>query len=264
MKKYKGLIIFVVILAVYGLIMYFVFSNGNDSNTNSNNKPNNNNSTTVKEEKYLVINNTSNLNYSDGKFTDVKISVIEALDNLKVYVNNNFYGNYKLKYVSNWNLFDKKDEFVNYNGNLLAFNDNFNIKVRKYKIRQIDDNDKVFLINNYNLNSFEYLTTNEVVDIDLDNNGIVDEIICLSSMEESNNIKNYYNIIVLKLNNEKITLIEEREQDATYVYSINSIINIEDNEFDSIILSRVEGYISESPKTTNLIYNYKNNNYVID
>ena len=263
MKKYKGLIIFVVILVIYSLIMFFFFNN-NDNNNANNNSNSSSKSNVVEEEKYLVIDNSSVLSYSNNTFSETRRTKIESLDSLKVYVNNSFYGNYKLKYVSNWNLLDKKNEFVNYNGKLIAYSNNFNIDIKKYKVREINDSDKVFLINNYNLNTFDYLTTNEVVDIDLDNNGVNDEIICLSSMEASSNINNYYNLVVVRLNNEKYTLIEEKGENAYYVYSLHSIINIENNSHDSIILSKIEGYISENPKETNLVYNYKNNNYMID
>ena len=263
MKKYKGFIIFIIILGIYGLVMFFVFGNKGDNNENTN--LNNKNSNKVKENKYLVIDNISNLNYSDGVFSRVKNKEIEKAEKFKVYVNNKYYGDYKLKNVSSWNLFDKNDEFVNYNGDLLAFTDNFNIKVRNnYKIRELDEKDKVYLINNFSLNSFSNLVVNEVVDYDLDDNGVMDQIINISSIDENDNINNNYSIIVLTLNNEKTTLIDERVENAKYVYSIFGIINIDNNEKDSIILTKTEGYISESPKVSSLIYNYKNDKYMID
>ena len=264
MKKYKWLVIIVIILGIYGLVLYFAFGNKKDNESN-NSSSSNNSSEVKKEDKYLVLDNISNIHYNNIDYSNAKIKRIEELDKLKVYVNNNYYGDYKLKNAGNWNLFDKNDEFVNYNGSLIAFSENFNIKVRNnYKIREINEKDKVLLMNKYNLSTFEYLTTNEVIDYDLDNNGVMDEIICLSSIEESNNPKNYYNVVMLKLNDEVIPLIEERENNAKYVYSIFSILNIENNKYDSIILTKTEGYISENPKVSSIIYNYKNDKYVID
>ena len=116
----------------------------------------------------------------------------------------------------------------------------------------------------FHLNTFEYLTTNNVLDFDLDHNGQKDEIIVLSSMEESENVNNYYNLVVLIFNGEVKTLIEERGLDATYVYSLVSDINMFDNTHDSFIISKLEGYISENPTKTNLVYSFKNNEYMID
>ena len=263
MKKYKGFVIFVIILGIYGLVMYFVF--GNKEQTDDNNQNNNGQTNNVSSErKYLIIGNDSRLEYKNGQFDTAKIKDIENLDKLTVYINNKYYGDYKFKNAGSWNLFDENDEYVNHNGSLIAFSSNFNIKVRNYKTREIDEKEKVFLINNYNISTFSNLTTNEVIDFDLDNNGVEDQIICLSSMEDSNNAKNYFNIVLLKLNNEKTALIEEREEDAKAVYSIYGIINFDDSQNDSIILTKTIGYVSESPKVSNLIYNYKNGQYVID
>ena len=269
MKKYKGFIIFLIILGVYFLIMFFAFGNKENQENNNNNTNNNNNNTnvnnTVKENKYLVIGNTSNLNYTNNTFSDVKIKEIEKLGKLKVYVNNKYYGEYKFKNATNWNLFDDNNEYVHYNGDMLAFSPDFNIKVRNnYKIRQINEKDKVFLINEYNVSSFSSLTENQAVDIDLDNNGELDEIICVSSLDDSVNIKNYFSIVVIKINGEKMTLVEDKEDNAKHVYSIYGIINIEDAKKDSIILTKTEGYISQNPKVSSLIYNYKNDKYMID
>ena len=266
MKNFRVLIIFVIVLGIYGLIMFFAFGNENSNNTNNgnNNTSNNNNTTSESEKKYLVIGNYSNLLYKDGSFSNTSRFEIERLDKLKTYVNDKFYGSYKLKYISNWNLIDNNNEFVNYNGSLLAYSENFNIKVRNYKTREINEKDKLFLMNTYNLNTLSNLTTNEAVDIDLDNNGVIDEIICLSSLEPSNNEKNYYNIIVINLNGEKTTIIEEREKDAKDVYSLYGIINVENEKNDSIILTKTEGYIGDKQTVSSLMINYKNDKYRID
>ena len=263
MKKYKGLIIFTIILVVYGIVMYLLFNESGNSileeiRQESNNEPYDNNN------YFLVINDTSILRYHNKRFSDVTKSFIENLDSLKVFVNNKYYGDYKLKYGATWNLFNNKDEYVEYDGNLLAYSPDFNIVVRDTNIRKLNDEDKNLLKNNFRIDIFDYLTTEEVIDIDLDNNATMDEIICLSSMEESDSINNYYSIVLVKLNGEVYKLIDERGENAFYVYNIISVINLLNNDYDSIILSKTEGYISESPLTSNLIYNYKNSNYVID
>ena len=151
-----------------------------------------------------------------------------------------------------------------YDGKLLAVTDNLNAKVRNFEIREINNSDKVLLINKYDINTFSYVSTNEVVDIDLDNNGIMDEIICLSSMQESDNKNNHYNIVLVKLNDEIIPIIEEKKNDAIYVYNIYSVINIFDRECDNIIISRTENYDSEEPIVKEFIYQCKNNQYMIE
>ena len=92
----------------------------------------------------------------------------------------------------------------------------------------------------------------------------MDEVICLSSMEFSENINNYYNLVILKFNNKIITLIDERGNDALAVYNITSIINILNENSDSIILKKTESYYGETQKVSNIIVRYKNDNYMID
>ncbi|MBR1416305.1 MAG: hypothetical protein IJ572_00615 [Bacilli bacterium] len=264
MKKYKGLIIFVLLLGVYGLVMYFIF---NEKNTVADSKQKENKTVenkTSQNDYYLVIGNSSFLKYQNNSFVNTSLNSIENVNLFKVFIDNKYFGNYKLKYGGDWNLFNDKEEYVNYEGNLLAASSNLEFTVKNFSIREINDEDKIYLINNYNLNTFNYLTSNQVVDIDLDSNGQIDEIICLSSMEESESINNYYSLLIIKLNGKYHTLIDERGENSNYVYEILSVVNFFNNMQDSIIVSRLEGYISENPKTTNLIVNYKNNNYTID
>lgn len=263
MKKIKILIVFIVILLIYSLFIIFIFqSKDNDQKNNTNNTKTNNNSSS--SGGLLVVNNGTFLEYKNDQFYEINKSVIEKQDKMKVYINNKYFGDYKLQYGSVWNLFDDKDEYISYNGSLIAFNEEFNIKVRDFTIRNINDKDKVFLINNYNVNTFDYLTYNQAIDIDLDNNGVMDEIICLSSMEDSENINNYYNIVVVRLNDNNFTLINEKGKEANAVYSLSGIINILDSPYDSIIVGKMEGIESPDPIEKNLVYSYKNDNYMID
>lgn len=261
MKKYKGLIIFSAILVVYAIVMYIVFNDNNKVIVKNNEDTN----TSEKNQTYyLVINNYANYKYQNNKFTIVKNKTIESLDELKVYVNNKYYGNYTLKYGNKWNLLNSKGEFVNYSGNILAFSKDFNINVKDIKIRSINDEEKFDIISNYKISSFNYLTNNQVIETDLNNDGNNDKIICLSSMEESNNINNYYNLVVVNINDSYQTIIEEKGQNANYVYEILSVLNILNSNSDTIIISRVEGLLSESPNYNILMANYENEKYTID
>ncbi|MBE6158887.1 MAG: hypothetical protein E7159_03590 [Firmicutes bacterium] len=257
MKNIKGLIIAIVIFSIYGLVMYFVLGKP-EQGTTTNNTP------TKTATYYMVVGESGIYKYEKNSFSKASKNTIEALNNMKVFVDNKYFGNYRLKYVAKWNLLNDKYEFVSYKGRLLAVSNDFEVVPREYTVREINDDDKYLLLQNYGISSFKYLTTNEVVDIDLDKNGVEDEIIVLSSMEDNDNINNYYNLVLIKYNNEVITLIDERKEDALYVYNINSIINILDNSNDSIILNKIEGYLAESSNVTNVIINYKNSNYVID
>ena len=168
-----------------------------------------------------------------------------------------------MRYVAKWNLLDEKKEFVKYSGGLIAGSQSLKLNVRNIKIREINDQDKIFLINKYNLASFNYLTTNEAVDIDLDNNGVMDEIICLSSKEYSNNANNYYNLVVVKFNDNIFEIINEQGDNAN-VYNIESVFNILNKSEDMIYINKSVGAQSEDPTYENIVIKYVNNNYSID
>ena len=259
--KLKGIIIAVVVLLIYGLGMYFVFGL-NNSQSASSNKSNDGN--IQNKDYYMVIGDSSILKYKNGIYVSSDKKTIESLPSMKVFVNNKYYGDYKLNFVSTWNLLNDKAEFVSYKGELLAISKDFDVVVRNINIREINDDDKYMLLSKYGINSFKYLTTNQAIDIDLDKNGEMDEIICLSSMEPSDSVSNYYNLVIIKYNNEIISVVDERKEDAKYVYDISSIINVLNNSNDSIIISKTEGYLAEFTNINYSIISYKNDNYVID
>ena len=264
MKKYKGIIILIVVLLIYGLIMFFLFSSDEDKERLKNETSESSEKIPTENDSYYLVTDNSKYQYYNNKFNKTYIANIEKQEKFNVFVDNKQFGNYKLKHAAVWNLFDDNNNFKNHTGKLLATTSNMNTKVRDYKIREINDTDKVLLINKYNLSTFSYISSNEVVDIDLDNNGVMDEIICLSSMQECENSNNHYSVVAVKLNNEIITLIEEKGDNALYVYNIYSIINIFDREKDELIISRTEDYDSDEPLTEEYVYQYKNNKYVID
>ena len=263
MNKTKGMIITIIMLLIYGLVMYFVLNNKSAQSTNTKS-----NDTSEKSKltgtNYMVVGNNSIYKFENGKYKKANKSYIEALPNMKVYIDNKYFGSYKLNYVSTWNLLNDKSEFVSYKGSLLAISNEFDVNVRNYNVREINDDDKYLLLKDYGINSFKNLTVNKVVDIDLDNNDVMDEIICLSSMEISDNINSYYNLVLIKYNDKVITLIEERKDKALYVYDIVSIINTFNNSNDSIIFEKIDGYYADETSVTNFIAKFENDNYVID
>jgi hypothetical protein len=269
MKKYKGIIILLVLLGGYALIMILVFGRNNSNNNSSNNSQDNNvtNSSTDNGNYYITLNNISNWYYYHNKWDKVNTDTFEKSGfYFKAYVNNNYLGDYQLKYGTIWNLFDTNNNYVNYNGNLVAFSTNFNVNLRSFKANDISDNEKSTFLNKYNITNFKYLITNQVINIDLDNNGVNDQIICLSNMDENTNLKNsFYNLVVINFNGTWNTLINVNGNDndeilKSPIYEVTNIMNI--NNVPSIIVKYTYGYISESPEIGNIMYQLNNDQFV--
>ena len=234
--KNKGLIIIIVILIVYGGIMYFLFSkpsNDNFRNNTDSTKTNINNNTDIIG--YLVINNMSYKYYND-KFDTASKGEIDTDNN----------------------------NYINFDGQLIAGTQELNLIVKNINKKEISEAEKVYLINNFNIKSFNNLSVYQEAEIDLDYNGQIDKIICISSSKESKNKDSYYNLILVKLNDNYQTLLDERGDNAKYTFNIYSIINFLNKKVDSIVIEQINGLTSEEPRHEYIIYNYKNDKYVID
>lgn len=256
-KKNKVVLIILSLVLIYGIIMIFVLKNDNKTNNNnsSNNKTNIN---------YLLINNISNWSYSNDKWNSLtNKEVAEANATYKAFVNNNYLGEYKVLYGTKWNLIDNDNNIVVYNGNLIAYSTNFNINISHLSSRKINSDDEKLIKEQYSFANLSDLTDNEVYDVDLDNNGTKDEVICLSNVGSTSSLTSYFNLLIIKYNDDIKTLISEniKPEDMldSKTYYISLISNINDSDISSIIVGYKYG--SEAGKPGNMLFSYENNNF---
>ena len=213
--------------------------------------------------KMLIIDNISTWGYYDDKWYNLSPENIEE-EKYNVYINQDYYGDFYLKFGTVWNLFDNNKNFINYSGNLLAFSDNFNINVQKFDLLEVSitEINEISTILNYDID-FESLTTNEVVNIDLDKNGINDKIVNVSNLDANSIQKKYFNLCYVVLNNEIQILINENVDEKMLLlypkYNIEYILSFSNNEYYSFIMQ--EGYFSEVDSTKNNLYAFSNNKY---
>lgn len=266
MKKNKVLIILLIIVVIYALIMFFFFSKNVANNTSNNEvelNTNNVDTNTSTKTRYLVLNNIANLKFTSSWFVANTEEIENSSNRFKVYANNSYLGEYKLKYGNVWNLFDNNNNFVSYNGNMLAYSNNANINLKKYSVSTLTDDDKKLLKDNYNISNFDYLYTNEVINYDFDNNGILDKIICLSNIgNDLNEMANFYSIVVVILNNNKMVVINENNENSSLnkVYSVLTYFTMDGN-IDYLVLKYTTGYESEVSNNGVLVYQYINNDF---
>ncbi len=265
MKNNKFLIISVITMVCLIIILIVLLWNRNVILNQDNNptieQPSINNPDYSND--YLIIDNTDIFTYKNNRFTKVTL-----VPNSKfvVYVNNQKIGNYYLEKSNVWNLFDENNNYVNYEGNILAFtNNNLNINVREVTVNEIDENDFEYIKQIININSINDLSLNSKIVVDLDHNGINDKIISVSNLDSDNQEK-YYNLLYVDLNNKKQILINNIVKDEDVLiapnYYLNYVVNINNENIDSIIITK--GYYSNSGETTNLIYRYDAGNYTLN
>ena len=214
-------------------------------------------------DKLLIIDNISIWNYKDN--TWYKKDTLVNNGYFLVYIDNKYYGMYKVKGIKDFILYDNDNNIVPYEGELFAHTNNFEIKNRSFKIETVSED----IINEINsisgvLLKESDLSINEYIKIDLDNNGIYDEIINVSNLDALDEQTKYFNLAFIKLNNsEKQIIINDEVQPKDLlnapIYNVKYIFNNNDNKYDSIILE--EGYFSNVDETKNLLLESNNGFY---
>lgn len=192
---------------------------------------------------------------------------IEAInwEEYEVYSNQQYLGKYDLWHNDKWYLFDNKKNSYNYDGSLLAYSSNYNIKVSQFSISTPTDYTyirKVLNDNSYSINS--ELTVNSVINIDYDNDGIEEQFYLLSNAFPIDTEPDYIFSIVFMVKENKIYELYNQKNINTafngckpYIYSF---IDIDEDNVSEVILSC--GRYSEQ-KQLDMLYKFDNKEFNI-
>lgn len=257
MNKKVSIVIIGVLVCITGLLLLL------HSEEDSSPKDNNPTEKPTINYKYLVLDNISTWGYNEGMWRKVGVNSLEDKE-LIVFDNNRYLGLYHLKYGTSWNLFDDNNNYVNYEGNLLAFSTDFDIAVKNITEAELTGNDIINISNfvGFDIN-YDDLSTIAIKAIDLDENGYIDKIISVSNLDAETDQSSYFNLVYLDINGKNEVLLKESVATKDLLiapnYDILSVINIENEDFSSIILQK--GYFSEAGKTENMLFKYENGKY---
>lgn len=252
MKK-KTYIIIIVVVLIYGFLMFF-FNKKEDKKNISKSEKN------VKiTDKYLISGN-NNFYYSKGKFFTLSRNYVEnSKYPFYTYSDNNELGLTKLKYGTVWNIFDINDNYINYDGYLFAYSNNFKIKKINFDKRELNNDDKDFLTSNLSLTNFSSLAINEVVEYDLNNDSINEEIICVTNIADDS-LDSMYSVVILKLNNNNYTIKLEKEKNMKNQFTIRSLFTL-NNEY-YLVIDGLYDYDENGNKYHTYIYKFNNNRFI--
>ena len=251
-KKNKIIIVIIIILVIYFIIMNFLFRK--DSNTN----------------QFMVIDNNLSLRYSNGTYYKVERKSIEdSSEYFKTYIDNKYYGKYRLKYGTVWNLFDKDDNFKSYNGYLFATN--MDLDIHDIDSRSLNEEEKEIIRNNYDINNFNFLFTDNVIDIDLNNDGKLDKLVCLTNSHyldlsnvyiENYNDKNNYSILFAIINDKIIKIKDVIGEVDVPIYDIKLIYNFKNDKNINILLEETHNPLGDSQVIIDNVYKYSRGKFV--
>jgi hypothetical protein len=244
-------------LLIFAAFLYALLQSSKKDNENTSS-----NQSTKRE--FIVIDDISNIEYQNQKYITTIQSSING-EKLNTYVDNNYYGLYTLEYGNNWNLYDNGN-YVNYSGSLLAYSESLNLKLKKFSKGTIGETEKEEIINILGYQYLTELSNNEMVNIDLDNNGVMDKIVNVSNIDSfTEGVDEYFSIIYIVLNGEeKIILNSKIDVKDLYhapLYNINYIWNMNNSSYDTLVFQK--GFFSEVGDTVNVLFDYVENDYTI-
>lgn len=195
-----------------------------------------------KESSTLIVGN-STFKYQQNRWS-VLDTTVKKENNWRLfntYVDNEHFGKY---YVysdgDEWYLFEKDKTAINYEGELLAF-DNDKYKVLTYEQNEITDFtdiEKVLVENNILFNPT--YTSSYYIDLDIDNDKEMERLYVISNLFPIDPISDniFFSIVFLKKNDKIIKLYEQKEDDSFSgcKASVSSIIDLNhDNKYELIL-----------------------------
>lgn len=249
-KKYKAYIILFIILITY-LLIAFIFFKKNEDNENQ------------ATESYLVTNN-SKYTYKDKKFEKVVDTEKYNWKDYNIYINNEFFGNYKLQFNKRWYIYNEQRDSIKYEGDIIATS-NIDMNVYGFDKSNITEEEQT-RINNYlekqNIDLVQYETNNSKIEIDLDNDNKEEKIYIVNS-QINNNPENKFSLILIEKNNNFEILVSKviakDVVDKIELFNIYGFIDIDNDEKKEILVSRM--IFSQPEKDCEMIFKSKNKKY---
>ena len=213
-------------------------------------------------DKILLIDDISTWAYIDGSWYNTTFE--DGNNSYRVYTDNKYLGTYKIKKSSEFTLYDNSGKNISYSGDLFAYSDSLDIRVRSYTKGKIVDSNlsEINTILNSSFKKSDF-SVNERIVIDLDNNGVNDEIINVSNLDAQTEQSKYFDLMYININNKnRQVLINKNVIPANVliepIYQIKYILKV-DEKYNGIIVE--EGYFSEAGKTNNLLYTNTDGTY---
>ncbi len=238
----KNLIIGIIVLVIiYGLVMFLILGKADKSDKSTN---------------YVIFNNL-NLVHGDHSFRKVDKSEINNYKGkFSTYISSKYYGEYKLESGKVWNLFDDNGNFVNYDGTLFAVVPKLKNNVTFVSKSNLNNEDKEYIKNNFT-NNFNYIYSSSAYKFNIKNKEY--KLIFLNSFDTENfDESNYYNIVLLKVDSKYIN-ISYNKGDDTKICDIISVITFNEERDIYIGINEEENLDSDIEENIDVLYKLENN-----
>ena len=171
MPSKKVYISLLVILVVFGLVMFFLFGTRNiqEENFSSTIIVGDNTTWVLKNKKWILLRNRTSIDNLNWK-------------EYHVFIDDKDIGKYTLWHDDKWYMFDKNKNAVVEDGKFLAYAANYEMKVLKFSEEKVDDFTYVnTVLKNNNISTSSKFTSIYKSDVDYDSDGEEEEFYIISN-----------------------------------------------------------------------------------
>ena len=266
LKLSNGEKIFLIVLVIYVLIMLLVFLPNYLKKQN---------------ETMFIMTTRYKIKYEKGKWKKITNSDDYKLRKLNIYLDGDYFGEYRILYSNRFTLLNDNDEIVPYDGIIFAYSGSNKIKLHEIsyneEINYKDDEIVKDALSKIGITQMAYYNIRQKSSIDIDNDNKNEYIYIIDNYEKASNNsidgitgpvandsgKNFSVIFMYK--NNKVYIIDKiiTEDYAFKVFEVLNVIDIKEDNKLELIYNVGERYntFSDCVKLYNLANNKEIHNF---
>lgn len=233
MKKKNIIFISVLVICFACYVVLFYFISGSNHAT----------------EGYLIVSELGGY-YCKAKSCSYKsIDEMDLLErNIRIYQQNQLQGTYQLKYINRFNFF-QNGLWKNLYGDFFGVDESLDANIFNYHYESMNSNDERVIkevLLNQQISSYKKLDTDQVLVMDLDENGVEDRILTFSNQTLDENDDIYFSSLLILLNGKVQTIYFEKSSEKYQVpyYNVFSIFSLNKEKKPRLIINK--GYYDQT------------------
>ena len=245
-KSYgKFIIIALIVLAIYGAFIYFVFGGKKDNKTdNKDNKTNNTNKPTKPTtpdvpksqiDAIVFINDNGLITHSDTGW-EIGSTTILSGKKFDVFNNNSLIGTYRVLYNNVWRLYDSNNSPVKYEGSILGVSTDLDFRNISLYEENVTIEDKSNISDYLDKKKIDYDIDYLAIDrhtYDFNQDGIRDDVLYSvsysSGLDDESVVGDTFSAIFIKSTNRVQEIYYSKENDLPY--RLKAIFNLDEVKY---------------------------------
>ena len=255
MREKKTYIVLIVIILVFSLVMFVLFGLQKLKEDN--------------QEGVFIVGDTTVWTYSKNKWVTIRSS--SAFNKLswkkyQVYLDNKRYGSYELWHDDKWYAFDNDKNAVALDGNMFAYNTNYDVKVYDYSLEKIDSGNEYVarVLQDNGLSLSSKFTSSSKVSLDFDNDGVIEDFYLITDVFPLDfHPDTIFSIVFMVKNGTIYDIYKDIGGDDAFSGCkpfFNTILDVNDDNKYELILSCGKYSVSEQ---IDMLYKFSDNKFKI-